>query len=97
MLRAVVLTQNRRVADRQTDRQTDGFATALAMRALRRAVKMELSGKTVYDPVLKTTQLSARAQNHACSERWKAHAEFLLTVFELLFTARAMLALQALY
>jgi len=30
---------------------------------------MELSGKTVYDPVLKTTQLPAHAQNHASSER----------------------------
>jgi len=42
VLRAVVLTQYRRVTDRQTDRQTDGIAvanTALAMRALRRAVK----------------------------------------------------------
>ena len=42
MLRAVVLTQYRRVTDRQTDGQTDGIAvanTALAMRALRRAVK----------------------------------------------------------
>ena len=46
MLRAVVLTQYQRVTDgqtdRQTDRQTDGIAiasTALAMRALRRAVK----------------------------------------------------------
>jgi len=41
MLRAVVLTQYRRVMDRQTDRR-DGLAvasTALAMRALRRAVK----------------------------------------------------------
>ena len=28
-------------------------------------IKMELSGKTMYDPVLKTTQLSAHAQNHA--------------------------------
>jgi len=27
--------------------------------------KMELAGKTVYSPVLKTTQLSAHAQNHA--------------------------------
>jgi len=39
VLRAVVLTQYRRV----TDRQTDGIAVAsiaLAMRALRRAVKM---------------------------------------------------------
>jgi len=31
---------------------------------------MELSGKTGYGPaVLKTTQLSARAQNHASPER----------------------------
>ena len=29
--------------------------------------------------------------------RWKARAEFLLSVIELIFTARAMLALQALY
>ena len=46
MLRAVVLTQYRRVTDKrtdgQTDRQTDGIAVAsteLTMRALRRAVK----------------------------------------------------------
>jgi len=42
MLRAIVLTQYRRVTDRQTDRQTDGIAvasTALAMRALWRTVK----------------------------------------------------------
>ena len=45
MLRAVVLTQYRRVTDRQTGRQTGGIAvasTALAMRALRRAVKTHL-------------------------------------------------------
>ena len=30
---------------------------------------MELSGKTVYGPVLKTSQLSAHAQNHASPER----------------------------
>ena len=44
VLRAVVLTQYRRVTDGQTDRQTDGIAiasTALAMRALRRAVKTD--------------------------------------------------------
>jgi len=43
VLRAVVLTQYRRVTDRRTDGQTDGIAiasTALAMRALRHAVKM---------------------------------------------------------
>ena len=44
VLRAVILTQYRRVADGQTDRQTDGKAiasTVLAMRALRRAVKTQ--------------------------------------------------------
>ena len=30
---------------------------------------MELSGKTVYGHMLKTTQLSAHAQNHASPER----------------------------
>ena len=30
---------------------------------------MELSCKTVYGPVLKTTQLSPRSQNHASPER----------------------------
>jgi len=30
---------------------------------------MELSGKTVYGPVLKATQLSAHVQNHASPER----------------------------
>jgi len=47
VLHAIVLTQYRRVTDRQTDRQidrqTDGIAvasTALAMRSLRRAVKI---------------------------------------------------------
>jgi len=32
-------------------------------------IKIELSGKTVYGPVLKTTQLSAHVQNHASPER----------------------------
>jgi len=32
-------------------------------------IKMELSGKSVYSPVLKTTQLAAHAQNHASPER----------------------------
>ena len=45
VLRAVVLTQYRRVTDGWTDGQTDGIAiasrpTSLAMRALRRAVKI---------------------------------------------------------
>jgi len=43
VLRAVVLTQYRRVTDRQTDVHTDGNAiasTALAMRALWRSVKI---------------------------------------------------------
>ena len=46
VLRAVVLTQYRRVTDGQTDRRTDGIAvasTALAMRALRRAVKTRVN------------------------------------------------------
>ena len=45
VLCAVVLTQYRRVTDRQTDRWTDGIAVAsiaLAMRALWRAVKIKL-------------------------------------------------------
>jgi len=45
MLRAIVLTQYRRVTDRQTDGQTDGIAvasTALAMQALRHAVKIAI-------------------------------------------------------
>jgi len=32
---------------------------------------MELPAKTVYGPVLKTTELSAHAQNHASLERWR--------------------------
>jgi len=32
-------------------------------------IKMELSGKTVYGPVLNTTQLSEHAQNHGSPER----------------------------
>ena len=45
VLRAVVFTQYRRVTDGQTDGRTDRIAvasTALAMRALRRAVKMRV-------------------------------------------------------
>jgi len=44
VLRGVVLTQYRRVTDGRTDGLTDGIAvasTALAMRTLRRAVKIE--------------------------------------------------------
>ena len=33
-------------------------------------IKMALSGKSVYGPVLKTTQLSAHAQNHDSPERY---------------------------
>ena len=50
VLRAVVLTQYRRVTDRQTDGQTDGIAvasTALAMRALRCAVKIAFEKPSV--------------------------------------------------
>jgi len=45
VLRAVVLTQYRRVKDRLMDRQIDGIAvasTVLAMQALRRSVKTKL-------------------------------------------------------
>ena len=56
VLRAVVLTQYRRVTDgrtdRQTDRQTDGItvaSTALAMQALRRAVKTMLLQQITYE------------------------------------------------
>ena len=56
MLRAAVLTQYRRVTDRQTDgrtdKQTDGIAvanTALAMPALRRAVKIILGLLAIAD------------------------------------------------
>jgi len=48
VLRAVVSTQYRRVTDGRTDGQTDADAiasTALAMRALRRAVKMTKTTK----------------------------------------------------
>jgi len=50
VLRAVVLTQYRRVTDRRTDRGTDGIAvasTALAMRALRRAVTVKRGQPTL--------------------------------------------------
>jgi len=41
------------------------YATFMALR-LR---QMELSAKTMYDPVQKITQLSAHAQNHVSIER----------------------------
>ena len=41
MLRAVVLTQYRRVTDGRTDEQTDGIAVASTALAMRRAVKTE--------------------------------------------------------
>ena len=46
MLRAVALTQDRRVTDGQTDGQTDGIAIAVASTALakRRAVKTGPAG-----------------------------------------------------
>jgi len=60
VLRAVVLTQYRRVTDRQTDRQTDGIAlasTALAMRALWHAVTTIYQRRTQ-----KQTQLVGQAE-----------------------------------
>ena len=68
MLRAVVLTQYRRVADRRTDRQTDGIAvasTALAMRALRRAVKNGI----VYVYYIHNDTPCSKSQNGFCSFR----------------------------
>jgi len=53
VLRAVVLTQYRRVTDRRTDRRTGGIAvasTAPAMRALRRAVNN--GNVTTCDPLV---------------------------------------------
>ena len=41
MLRAVILTQYRRVTDRRTDGQTDGIAVASTALAMRRAVKIK--------------------------------------------------------
>jgi len=40
VLRAVVLTQYRRVTDGQTDKRTDGIAVASTSLAMRRAVKI---------------------------------------------------------
>ena len=49
--------------------------------------KMELSGKTVYGSVLKTTQLSAHAQNHASLERCrKSFTVILLGDHDILLT-----------
>ena len=56
MLRAIVLTQYRRVTDGRTDRQTDGIAvasTGIAMRALRRAVKSVPDTYNVFSGMLK--------------------------------------------
>jgi len=39
---------------------------------------MELFGKTVYGPVLKTTQLSAHAQNHASPERCRKSSTIII-------------------
>jgi len=50
--RAVVLTQHRRVTDRRKDRRTDGIgiaSTALAMRAMRRAVKSLMTCSFIFD------------------------------------------------
>jgi len=54
-------------------------------------IKMELSGKTVYGPVLKTTQLSAHAQNHASPERCRKSFTLIfnfgnLTAFRAIFS-----------
>ena len=63
-------------ADRTARRQFQDFNWWLlgkpvsdCMFAVIKIIKMELSGKTVYGSVLKITQLSACAQNHASPER----------------------------
>jgi len=43
------------------------YTTFMALRLK----QMELSAKTVYGPVLKTTQRSAHAQNHVSVEPWR--------------------------
>ena len=45
VLRAVVLTQYRRVTDGRTDGQTDGIDVAIAMRAMQCAVKNGMCGE----------------------------------------------------
>ena len=47
VLRAVVLTQYRRVTDGRTDRQTDGITVASTALAKRRAVKNEVYGEYI--------------------------------------------------
>ena len=66
VLRAVVLTQYRRVTDGQTDRRTDGIAvasTALAMRALRRAVKRSLCTHAQASQVLNSIKILSRTHS----------------------------------
>jgi len=71
VLRAVVLTQYRRVTDGQTDRQTDRLtdrqtdgtavaSTVLATRALRRAVKTEMFRRN--GPVMKSVESVLRLE-----------------------------------
>jgi len=59
-------------------------------------IKLELSGKTVNGPVLKTTQLSAHAQNHASPERCRKSFTMIFLgdqdiplIFSHIFTAHA--------
>ena len=108
VLRAVVLTQYRRVTDRRTDGQTDGFAvtnTALAMRALRRAVIMKLCSRLFvlhcrsrpkydkprhFDPHFEDVMGGVEP---CLMARWKARVQFLLSVIEL-FLSLAVEALR---
>ena len=62
MLRVVVLIQYRQVTDGQTDRQTDGIAiasTALAMRALWRAVMKDSRKHKIYRQFVHVTRNSS--------------------------------------
>jgi len=47
VVRAVVLTQYRRVTDRRTDGETDGIAVANTALAKRRAIKTDARSRTV--------------------------------------------------
>jgi len=67
VLRAVVLTQYRRVTDGQTDRIAIA-STALAMRALRRAVKTEILRRK--GPVIKSVESVLRPEGSLWWERF---------------------------
>ena len=79
VIRAVVLTQYRRVTDGQTDGQTHGIAiasTPLAMRALRRAVKI-LSNKVTSKHTSKSSVVFLQKILPPCSLPWRITTLFI--------------------